>query len=418
MNTGKRARGKAMVAWSFVAGAFVVLLVLARRDRAARPVLPLSIDRRTVRLSDAVVPGVELPPPPAEMRQAAAELERAAKAADEARAGLEQTKTDLERTKETLEKQRREFEGLQVDADANAADTRRQLDEARAELEAKRKELEEASRDAEQRVAKAKRDLEQLQEARLGAAAQAGIVQGLGRGRALDMKVAPDPRRVRNPALPPFVPNEAAVAAAAAAGQRRAAVQPAAAAGGNGPVAATIQGDILRGQAERIRAEGEYAVDASTAAINAETARAMSLDNRIRTTETFFEARRINRINRAFEAGPAITLAEAVKLASVRLPPRPSPVEFDQATGDIGWPRLLTDPDYADLTARIQRHFHHRLAVGGSIDFKTAEDCEQAFDDLAIRFRDDARRHPAGQHGAARTFLDGLRREYDLPLDD
>jgi len=411
-------RGRPMVAWSILATAFVVILVLARHDRASRTVLPLSIDRRTVRLAEAVGPDLKLPPPPAEMRQAAADLERAAKAADEARAGLEQTKQDLERTKETLEKQRQEFEGLREDADANAADSRRQLDDARVELEGKRKELEQASKDAEQRVAKAKQDLEQLQQARLGAAAQAGIAQGLGRGRAFEMKVARDPRRVRNPALAPFVPNNAAVAAAGAAGRRGAAMPQAAGGGGNGPLAATVAGDILRGQADRIRAEGNYAVDASTAAINVETARAMALDNRLRTVETFFEARRINRINRAFEAGPAITLGQAIAMASHQLPPRPSAVELDQATGDIGWPRLLTNPAYADLTAEIQRHFHHRLAVGGSVDYRTAEECGSVFDALAIRLRDDAASHPAGQHGAARNFLDGLRREYDLPLAD
>ncbi|NCY01680.1 MAG: hypothetical protein EBX36_01915 [Planctomycetia bacterium] len=413
-----RRRVGAMLAWPVVAAGLIALLVLARRDRAAQRVLPLAIERRTIRLTDEAMPGVKLPPPPAEMRQAAAELERAAEAADEARIGLERTKADLERTKNTLERQRQEFEGLRADADANAADSRQQLDDARKELDAKRQELEKASREAEERVAKARRDLEGLQQAQMGAAVQAGIAQGLGRGRGLDMKVAPDPRRVRNPALPPFVPNEAAVAAAAAAGQRGAAGQPAAGGGGDGPPAVTVQGDILRGQSERIRAEGEYAIDSSTAAINVETARAMALDNRIRTAETFFEARRINRINRAFEAGPAITLEQAVRLASAGVPPRPSALELDRSTGDIGWPRLLTAPSYADLTSRIQRHFHHRHAVGGSVDFSAAADCLSAFDELAARLRDDAGRHPAGQYGAARTFLDGLQLEYDMPLDD
>jgi len=413
-----RRRVGTMIAWPFVAAGLVALLVLARRDRAARPILPLAIERRTIRLTDEAVPGVKLPPPPADMRQAAAELEQAAEAADEARIGLERTKADLEGMKDTLERQREEFEGLRADADANAADSRQQLDDARKELDAKRQELEKASREAEERVAKARRDLEGLEQARLGAAAQAGIAQGLGRGRGLDMKVAPDPRRVRNPALLPFVPNEAAVAAAAAAGQRGVGRQPAVGGGGDGPPAVTVQGDILRGQAERIRAEGEYALDTSTAAINAETSRAMALDNRIRTVETFFEARRINRINRAFEAGPAITLDQAVRLASAGMPPRPSPLELDRATGDIGWPRLLAGPNYAELTSRIQRHFHHRLAIGGSVDFTAAADCLSAFDELVARLRGDAGMHPAGQYGAARTFLDGLRLEYEMPLDD
>lgn len=416
--TTQRRRVGAMLAWPLVAVALGALVVLARRDRAAQPTVSLSIERRTIRLTDAVDPGIVLPPAPAEMRQAAAELERAAAAADKARDGLAEMKQDLEGTKDTLERQRQEFEGLQADADANAADTRGQLDDAREKLEAKRQELEQASKEAEQRVAKARQDLEGLQGARMDAAAQAGIAHGLGRGRALDMRVLPDPRRGRNPALPPVVPNEAAIAAAAAAGQRGARGQPAANAGGELPPPATVQGDVLRGQADRIRAEGDYAIDTSTAAINAQTAGAMALENRIRTVETFFEARRINLINRAFEAGPGVTLEQAVRLAALQLPPRPAPLELDRATGEISWPRLLNDPTYAALTARIQRHFYHRQAVGGSVDFTTAADCSTAFDELADHLRTNAGRHPAGQHGAAGTFLDGLRREYDMPLDD
>ena len=361
----------------------------------------------------ALPAGMELPPRPAEVREAAAELERAADAADKARESLEETKKDLEEKKA-------EFEALSEDADANAAKTRQQLKEASAELEEKRAELERSSREAEDRINKAREDLEKLEQDQRAAAAQAGIARGLGRGRGLDMAVAPDPRRARNPAMPPFVPNPAAVAAAGAAGQRGGGNAGAGNVGGGRPPSdqpfpGTAQGDILRGQADLTRAQGEYALDSSTAAINAQTANAMALDNRVRTVETFFEARRLNRINRAFEAGPAVTLEQAVRLAALGLPPRPTPLELDPATGDITWPRLLTESIYHDLTSRIQEHFHRRLAAGGSLDFATAEDCLGSFDQLAARLREQAGRRPAGQHGAAKNFLEGLRREYELP---
>ena len=118
---------------------------------------------------------------------------------------------------------------------------------------------------------------------------------------------------------------------------------------------------------------------------------------------------------KAFEAGPAVTLEQAVRLAALGLPPRPTPLELDPATGDITWPRLLTESIYHDLTSRIQEHFHRRLAAGGSLDFATAEDCLGSFDQLAARLREQAGRRPAGQHGAAKNFLEGLWREYELP---
>jgi len=412
---------RTLLAWPVLLIALAGLLALARRDRAARPHAPLTVDARTLTVAAHVAAadgeGRERPPRPAEMREAAAELERAAQAADEARVGLEKTRQDLEGTKETLDRQRKEFEGLRADADKNSAETRKQLDQARADLEAKREEMEQASRQAEERVAKARRDLEQLQQGRLAAAAQAGIAQDLGRGAGFAMRVTPDPRRARNPAVRPFVPNEAAVAAAGSRGGKTPDRQP----GGSPqslPGGTTVAGDTLRGQAARIEAQGRQAVDTSIAAINAQTARAMTLENHLRTVETFFEARRLNWINRAFEAGPAITSAQAVRMAAAGVPPRPSHAELDPATGTITWPRVLADPAYTHLIGRIQQHFHERLARGGSHDQALAGDFSAACDELEARLRVDVGRHRSGHYGRARSFLETLRREYDLPLTE
>ncbi len=397
--------------------ALMSLVGLARRDRHRRPYLPLVVDNRTIRLPVPELPpvgGEPRLPMPADIPEAAAELERAADAANEARAGLEDTKRELERMKEDLEERRKEFDGLRADADARQNAAKQELAAAQRELETKRTEMEKAAKDAEQRLARARQDLEVLEQRRLAAAAQAGIAGGLGWGPRLDMQVRPDPRRVRNPALPPFAPNDAAVAAA---GPGRAGGE--GGGGQRGPLfATTAQGDMLQGQAALVEAQGSYALDTSNAAINAQTARAMSLDNHLRTAETFFEARRINRINRAYEAGPRVTLAQAIRMASAGLPRRPTNLQLDRATGDISWPRLLRDPTYANLTSRIQRHFHDRSALGGSLDFTAAEDCDAAFAELASRMRDNVRRYPAGEYGTAVTFIDGLKREYDLPLDD
>jgi hypothetical protein len=396
--------------------ALMSLVGLARRDRHRRPHLPLVIDNRTIRLPVPELPpagGGPRPPLPADIPEAAAELERAADAANEARAGLEDTKRELERMKQDLEGSRKEFDGLRADADARQKAAQQELAAAQRELEAKRAEMEKAAQDAEQRLAQARQDLEALEQQRLAAGAQAGIAGGLGRGPRLDMQVRADPRRVRNPALPPFAPNDAAIAAAG----------PQAAGGGGGGLrgplfSTTAQGDMLQGQAALMEAQGSYVLDTSKAAINAQTARAMSLDNHLRTAETFFEARRINRINRAYEAGPRATLDQVIRMASAGLPPRPTNLQLDRATGDISWPRLLRDPIYGNDTSRIQRHFHDRSARGGSLDFTAAEDCDAAFSELVGRMRDNVRRYPSGEYGAARTFLDGLKREYDLPLGD
>jgi len=401
--------------------ALISLVVVVRQDRQQRPYPPLVIDKRTIRLpvlEVAPAGGGSRPPLPADIPNAAAELQRAAEAANEARVGLERTKRRLEHLKQDLEGSRKKLDAVRADANARQKAAQQELAEAQQKLEIKRAEMEKAARDAEQRLVKARQDLEVLEQQRLAAGAQAGIAGGLGQGSTLEMQMRVDPRRVRNPALPRFAPNDAAVAAA---GPRTA--------GGRGEAdekarvpgrlfSSTAHGDMLQGQAALVEAQGSYVLDSSKAAINAQTARAMSLDNHLRTAETFFEARRINRINRDYEAGPRASFDQIVRMAAAGSPPRPTNLQLDPATGDISWPRLLRDPIYASYTSRIQRHFHNRSARGGSFDFTEAEDCDAAFAELVGRMRDNVHRYPGGEYGAARTFVDGLKREYDLPLED
>lgn len=414
MRDGVR-RIRSSIVGPFLLLALVGLVGLARWDRHWRPCTPLSIENRTIRLpttQEQVGPnGGRLPARPIDIPEAAAELERAAAAANEARAGLEKAIREIEQSKKELERRQAELKGLSADAEARQKTTQRELQTAQRDLDAKRVEMETAAREAEERVGQARRDLEQLERQRIAAAAQAGVARGLGRGSRLDMQVAADPRRFRSPAIPPVVANEAAVAAA---GPR---IAGGGGGGRSGPLfSTTAQGDMLQGQAALVEAQGSYALDTSKAAINAQTTRAMSLDNHLRTAETFFEARRINRINREYEAGPRATFEQIVWMAAAGIPPRPTGLQLDRATGDISWPRLLRDPTYADLTSRVQHHFHDRSIRGDSLDFTSAEDCHATFDQLVARMRDNRTRYKSGEYGAARTFVDGLKREYDLPL--
>lgn len=388
----------AAVPWIGLSLAAIAAIWLARRDRAAVRPLP-DLVNRSIRLpAPAARPEIPVPPRPAEMREAAADLERAAEDARKAGAELQRVQADLERQRKTLE-------GLSKDADTNADRTKRELEDARQQLETQRAELEKASREAEDRVRTAREDLERLQQERLEQAAAAGVAQGISRSRDRNMAVLPDFRRGRNPAVPPFVPNAAAVAAAAGAGR-----QPGSGMNITAGPGATV---IVPGPGP-----GQTALDYSAATINHQTATAMALDNRIRGTEVFFEMRRLNRINRAFEAGPGVTMDRAVRIAAAGMPLRLTPLALDPSTGEITWPVVLTDPIYADLTAAIEELFRDRAAAGGSRGFQEADLLDQYVTALAGRMRENMRRYAAGRYGEAGTFLDSLRAEYERPLDD
>ncbi len=81
----------------------------------------------------------------------------------------------------------------------------------------------------------------------------------------------------------------------------------------------------MAGMSEAIRAEGQYNLLTSEAAINAQQAASMDIDNQVKWTNAYFEMRRINQANRPKtepvpqETWVRLAQAQAPQAADVRL---------------------------------------------------------------------------------------------------
>lgn len=261
--------------------------------------------------------------------------------------------------------------------DAQIRRLEEQLAETRAESEKAKRELADARKQAFDEA-----------DRQAAAAKPAAAPGGLGRGAILDQQVRVDPRRFSN--LPERPPNAAAVAAAGAAS-----------AGG--------QGEFARGV-------GQFNLDTSRAMINLETARSLGIENRMRWTETFFEMRRVNRINRAFEAGPRPTMEQVVRFARMQAPRRLTGLELDPLTGEIAWPLVLTDDAYDDDREFLDAEFRERAARTGSLDYARFEPVNTRVDELKVKLKANVSKYPPARYGEARTFLDSLQREFQMPV--
>jgi len=297
---------------------------------------------------------------------------------------------------------------------AVAAPDNRDREQMEAQMDGLRKRLDEAVAES----AKTKQELErakQLPEKRPAAAAapppkRPPDPNTLGRGAIVDQQTKFDPRRFRDPNMPSARPNPAATAAAGSAS---------AGGGGGGGwnfPGSTAWGDMLRGQGELARGMGQYNLDTSKGIINLQSAKSMAIDNRLKWTETFFEMRRINRTNRAFEAGPRPTIEQVVTFARMQAPRRLTSLELDPVTGTISWPIVLKDSLYLDERKFLDEQFEMRAAAGGSTDFAQFETVGAAIDTFKGKLKDNVAKYPPRKYGEARTFLDSLGREFELPL--
>jgi hypothetical protein len=387
-------RGAALV------GILVALLTFARQDRrkavpekSPATDRPAAIDRDDVRAAIA------------------AERELA-----DTEARLVEARRQLKVAEAKLEERNQEIAGARKPAaDEQAAAPARPVavpaveDEGRAglveELAALRKQL----ADSQAKADKARQDLEKLRAARPNAPAAKPIDPNtLGRGAIVDQQTKFDPRRFRDPSMPKFAANAAAVAAAGSGGAAR----------GGGVVfpGSTVGGDIARSQAEFVRAAGEYNLNTSKGMINMQTAKSMEIENRLRWTETFFEMRRVNRTARALEAGPRPTMEQVVRYARMQAPRRLSSLELDPITGDISWPVVLQDSPYIENRAFLEEQFRMRAKSGGSFDYAQFDTVEAAFENFKANLLTNVSKYSGRRYGEARNFLDSLKLEFELPV--
>jgi hypothetical protein len=402
---------RTIVANATILAAVVLLMLFARRDRAAsiRP-------EPTRKVADAAAD------------QAAAEAEQAL---TDVEAKLVVARRELKATEEKLEDKKRALERAAVAGAPPAKPAEEQpaaaldrpvavpaaVDEERRQLAREVEDLRKQVADNKAKADAQKQDVEKLRADQaggkrpgaVGLAVKAADPNTLGRGRIVDQQTRFDPRRFRDPALGKFEPDAAAVAAAGSGGAAR---------GGGGILmpGSTAGGDIARGQAEFIRAAGEFNLNNSKSAINLQTAKSKEMDNRLRWTETFFEMRRVNRTNRAIEAGPRPTMDQVVHYARMQAPRRLASTQLDPVTGEIVWPPLLTDKAFTDNREFLQGKFKERAQQGGSIDIAQIEEVETAVDDFKDELKEVGLRRSPKRYGAARTFLDSLKLEYELPV--
>jgi len=181
--------------------------------------------------------------------------------------------------------------------------------------------------------------------------------------------------------------------------------------GGNGYYGGgTAEGNYLAGEAQVIRAEGEYNLLSAQAASYFEDARAKYIDNTNKWTQAYFEMREANqafiaqKFARNKHSPKTLALAATSGLRALSLD------EFNPATGRIEWPKGLRGSDYGALRTELARLFELRARDGQmrSTDMQIQEDARK----MASLLRGHVKNLPANDYIAARKFLDSL--EYSI----
>ena len=173
----------------------------------------------------------------------------------------------------------------------------------------------------------------------------------------------------------------------------------------------TAYGDYLRGSAAVIRAQGEYNLNTSGAAINLQTAEKLRIENHKFRTQTYFETRAINREFRAKERVGAATAEQIERMAEVGRPDRITASQVDPRSGQINWPAALLGDEYEPQRRRLDALFAVRDQVDSGVDSGLHAQVKALTGEMKDELKQHVREFDATTYMAARRFLESLRYE-------
>ncbi len=176
--------------------------------------------------------------------------------------------------------------------------------------------------------------------------------------------------------------------------------------------------DFRRGLESVVRAASQSSQSQSgptSPLIDAQTAKGMSYDNQIKSTNTFFQKRQLNRMYRAEERGPRLTQAQYSKLADTRSPSRLNANQFDSFRGGINWPVVLRESEYQAHRESLDALYAKHTSAGGGMNTREYAEIQRLSKAMASQLRGNVGNTNPEQYAYARKFLEGLAYEARYP---
>ena len=180
--------------------------------------------------------------------------------------------------------------------------------------------------------------------------------------------------------------------------------------------ASTVGESHARGMSDVTRARGQANLDSSEASINRTEARSRELDNNLKSTETFFEMRRINHNERFGDYPERKAKNEQKRLFRYGegKPKRLMANELDPVTGAINWPLPLRAPYFEDNRTELEPLFVERVYAEGGIGWENYSKIQAGCDALKKELKSHIKTMPSQHYTQAKDFVNRMSHESEL----
>ena len=177
--------------------------------------------------------------------------------------------------------------------------------------------------------------------------------------------------------------------------------------------ASTVAESRARGLSDVIRSQGQYEMDSAQGRISRTEARSRELDNRMKSTETYFQRRNYNREQRfgTSEEKYAKKMANQERYASYARRANPDKLtskQLDPLTGKITWSPVLMPDEYKKDREKLDKLFTLRARSDGKISGAVYEQISDASQALLAVLRKNSGDLKANDYVSAKRFVNAL----------
>lgn len=176
--------------------------------------------------------------------------------------------------------------------------------------------------------------------------------------------------------------------------------------------ASTAEEGAMRGMADMTRSAGAANLMNSQAAGYWQDARRKDIQNRQYAADTYFSMRASNKAARDAERGPRPTQDDLVRYSQARIPDRLSPSELDPLTGQLGWPTILRDDQYAQYRTALETLYGQRSAAGGHLNTTQRAEVKRQTAYMKDALKKNINSYSPNEYLQAKQFIQGL--DYEL----
>lgn len=180
---------------------------------------------------------------------------------------------------------------------------------------------------------------------------------------------------------------------------------------GGGGGGGTVASAYMYGMGSVIRSQGQYDLMAAQAAIAAQQAEQLYLQNRIAATKTYFEMREMNRQYQQEERGKIPSRDALSGYYEQMKPHRLSATQLDPVTGKIGWPQVLMEAPYAPFREQLEPSF----ALWAGHQEVNYNDIRHATDAMQAELKKHITELNSQDYETAHKFIDSLAYEAHFP---